>query len=54
MQYQKTPEELFSELHSGTSGLTEEKVSLNRERYGSNVIEDEKKKSTIQKNQRKK
>jgi len=48
MQYQKTPEELFSELHSGTSGLTEEKVSLNRERYGSNVIEDEKKKSTIQ------
>ena len=46
-RYQQTPEDLYFEFSSGQSGLKEEQVQKNREKYGRNMLAEKKKKSGL-------
>ncbi|MGN0592781.1 MAG: cation-translocating P-type ATPase [Ruminococcus sp.] len=44
-RYQQSPEDLYFEWNSGTSGLKSEQVQKNQEKYGKNILAEKKKKS---------
>lgn len=46
-RYQQAPEDLYFEFSSGQSGLKEEQVQKNREKYGRNMLAEKKKKSGL-------
>ena len=43
--HQKNIEEVFHELHSSSSGITEEESRIRIERFGLNVLKEKKKKT---------
>ena len=48
MYYKKDAREVMTELSTDLNGLSESQVSINRKKYGSNKIEEKKKKSVFE------